>query len=48
VGRKLVGRSGVHVASSVLEIRQILDDILRMPNIIEDAMSRLLSAPDVQ
>jgi DNA processing protein len=41
-GRKLVGKPGVYVASSVLEVQQILQDILRMPDVIEDAMSQLI------
>jgi DNA processing protein len=41
-GRKLVDRPGVYVASSVLEVQQILQDILRMPDVIEDAMSQLI------
>ncbi|WP_181972478.1 hypothetical protein [Bifidobacterium bifidum] len=37
-GRRLVGQPGVYVASTVDEVRRILDDILNMGSLIDDAI----------
>lgn len=41
-GHRLFSRPGVYVASSVPEVQQILQEILHMPDAIEDVMSHLI------
>jgi DNA processing protein len=41
-GQRLASRPGVYVASSVREVQQILQEILHMPDAIEDVMSHLI------